>query len=123
MISGGRLSDFREGWAIRLTHSYQQKAHWFVRDGASVVRAACNPDLVEYAGRLFGIGTWTACKLCVAKHGEPIEEEREGGLCIAEEQLKALAGPERYRALLASIAEQPALSLVPAPDASGLTER
>lgn len=92
MMSGGRYSGFREGWALHMW-GCNKAAHYFIRDGAGFALASCNGFEVG-AGQLFHIGSWRACKRCVAKFGEPPAHEREQGFAAMEALLRQAQGIE-----------------------------
>lgn len=93
MLSGGKIREFREGWALRMSFG-RKVAHWFIRDGAGIAYADCNPNIAAFAGQLFGVGTWKLCKRCSAKHSSPDAEyldqarQAEANLIAAVEQMQ-----------------------------------
>lgn len=69
MMSGGRVSGFRSGWALPIFGF--GKAHYFQRSGAGKVISLCHRK-TGFAGRLFDAGNFKRCKLCeqaIKNHG------------------------------------------------------
>lgn len=66
-VSGGRLHDFRKGWALATWPGlYTKRAHYFTRStiDISFVESACG---LAYPVRiLFGEGNYPRCKRCAS---------------------------------------------------------
>lgn len=71
--SGGRLQNFREGWALPQGHF--GKAHYFTRRELDLARSICE-RLEGPAGGLFGAGNFPRCKTC-AKRRAWVEAHRK----------------------------------------------
>lgn len=61
MISGGRLENFAEGWALAM----HGKAHYFAPawQTSRVVRSLCGTKYA-YRVQVFGVGSFDKCKSC-----------------------------------------------------------
>lgn len=67
-LSGGRLEDFTEGWA--LVGGTFGCGHYFRRVGTEdLVLSSCGQW--SRLPVLWGVGTFPACKRCEKKHGSP----------------------------------------------------
>lgn len=64
MMSGGRAEKFRAGWALPI--GTFGKAHYFVREGAGLVKSLCG-SMSGAAGGLFEAGQWPKCARCTSK--------------------------------------------------------
>jgi hypothetical protein len=62
-FSGGRISGFREGWALKI--ATWGKAHYFRREGAGLAVSLCGSQDAA-AGWLLEAGTFTHCQRCTA---------------------------------------------------------
>lgn len=81
MMSGGRIAGFRAGWALAMSFQRGKRAHWFERDDAGLAVSSCG-SMTAYAGQMFHVGTWKACKRCARKHGEPTPATRAQGMDV-----------------------------------------
>lgn len=61
MMSGPRLTAFREGWALAM---FGKMAHYYRRDGLAGVYPLCNGSRGKPAGYLFDVGSYRRCKRC-----------------------------------------------------------
>lgn len=75
MMTGIRADSFRGGWAVPMNFNRTKVAHWYRREGLGPAVPICGAPPWP-AGYLFHIGSWVACRRCVAKHGEPTAGER-----------------------------------------------
>lgn len=63
IVSGGQIENFREGWALEVMGAHE-KAHYYIRDKASIERAKSLCGVVVKVRWLYGAGNFGRCARC-----------------------------------------------------------